>query len=211
MRITSIADLLRQQPLLRDLDPADVELLAGCGRNEVFPAGAVIARETEMADRFYVVRAGRVALELPAPTGPLVIETLGPGDLVGWSWIFPPYRWTCDVEALDLTKVVAIDGACLRARCERDPAFGYRMMQRFAQSGRPAPPRDPPAPARPLRHARCPLRPRLAWRRRSPSAVGRWCRRATGSRIASSRPATRSRSTSSRATSRSPRRSRASS
>jgi CRP/FNR family transcriptional regulator, cyclic AMP receptor protein len=133
MRIASIADLLRQQPLLRDLDPADVELLAACGRNEVFPASAVLARETETADRFYVVRAGRVALELAAPTGPLVIETLGQGDMVGWSWIFPPYRWTCDVEALEPTKAIAIDGACLRARCERDPAFGYRMMQRFAQ------------------------------------------------------------------------------
>ncbi len=93
----------------------------------------MIARETETADRFYVVRAGRVALELAAATGPLVIETLGPGDIVGWSWIFPPYRWTCDVEALDATRAIGIDGACLRGKCDRDPAFGYRMMQRFAQ------------------------------------------------------------------------------
>ena len=132
MKTASIGDLLARQPLLRPLGQADLDQLAGCGHIEVFAPGAALAREADPADRFYVVRAGRIALELAAPTGPLVIETLGPGELVGWSWIFPPYRWTCDVRAVDTARVVAIDGACLRTRCERDPAFGYRLMQQFA-------------------------------------------------------------------------------
>jgi CRP/FNR family cyclic AMP-dependent transcriptional regulator len=132
MTTKSIRDLLAEQPMLQPLDPADLGLLAGCGHIEVFPAGALLAREGASADRLYVLRAGRVALELQSPAGPLVIETLGAGEVVGWSWIFPPYRWTCDVEALDPTRVISIDGACLRAKCQTDPAFGFRLMQRFA-------------------------------------------------------------------------------
>lgn len=133
MSPSSIRDLLAEQSVLRELPPADIDLMAGCGSNEVFAAGAFLAREGETADRFYVVRQGKVALELHAPTGPLLIETLGAGELVGWSWLFPPHRWTFDVEAIDQTRVTTIESACLRAKCESDPAFGYRLMQRFAQ------------------------------------------------------------------------------
>ena len=133
MSPSAIRNLLAEQSVLRDLEPADIDLMAGCGRNEVFAAGAFLAREGETADRFYVVRQGKVALELHAPTGPLLIETLGSGELVGWSWLFPPYRWTYDVEAIDQTRVTTIESACLRAKCDSDPAFGYRLMTRFSQ------------------------------------------------------------------------------
>lgn len=133
MRPIPIRDLLAEQPVLRDLEPDDIDLMAGCGHNEVFQAGASLAREGTTADRFFVVRHGKVALELHAPTGPLMIETIGAPDLVGWSWLFPPYRWTYDVAAIDLTRVVVIESACLRAKCDADPVFGYRLMKRFAQ------------------------------------------------------------------------------
>lgn len=133
MRPIPIRDLLAQQLVLRDLEPEDIDLMAGCGHNQVFQAGTYLAREGETADRFFVVRHGKVALELHAPAGPLLIETIGAGDLVGWSWLFPPYRWTYDVEAIDQTRVVVIESACLRAKCDADPEFGYRLMKRFAQ------------------------------------------------------------------------------
>ena len=133
MRPIPIRDLLAEQPLLRDLEPEDLDLMAGCGHNEVFQAGTHLAREGATADRFFVVRRGTVALELHAPTGPLMMETMGAPDLVGWSWLFPPYRWTYDVAAIELTRVVVIESACLRAKCESDPVFGYRLMKRFAQ------------------------------------------------------------------------------
>jgi CRP/FNR family transcriptional regulator, cyclic AMP receptor protein len=130
---TTIRDLLAEQPVLRGLEDGDLDLMAGCGHNDVIEPGVFLAREDEPADRFFVVRSGRVALEIHAPTGPLLIETLGTGDLVGWSWIFPPHRWVYDIEALEQAHVVVIDAVCLRDKCNADPAFGYRVMKRFAQ------------------------------------------------------------------------------
>ncbi len=133
MNITSIRDLLAAQPVLLDLEPADIDLMAGCARNQVFEAGTFLAHEDEPANHFFVLREGRVALELHSPTGPLLIETIGSGDLLGWSWLFPPNRWAFDVEALVTTKAIVIDASCLRDKCDIDTAFGYRVMKRFAQ------------------------------------------------------------------------------
>lgn len=133
MRTSSIRDLLATETVFGDLDAGHLDLLAGCARNEVFDAGALLAREDAPADRFFVVRHGRLAVEIHASGGPLVVDTAGPGELIGWSWLFPPYRWTTDVRALEQARVVAIDGSCLRDKCDAEPAFGYRMMRRFAQ------------------------------------------------------------------------------
>ncbi len=132
METTPIRDLLAAQRLFGAFDPADIDLLAGCGKNEVYKTGAFLGREGDPADSFFVVRAGRVAVELHAAGGPLVIESLGPGEIIGWSWVIPPYRWQHDVEALEPAHVVAIDGTCLRDKCESDPAFGYRVLKCFA-------------------------------------------------------------------------------
>ena len=132
MTTATIRDLLAEQPALGDLPPEDIDLMAGCGHNEVFEAGAFLAHEGDAANHFFVVREGSVALELHAPTGPLLIETIGSGDLVGWSWLFPPYRWAFDVEAVERTRVVLIEATCLRDKCDADPQFGYRVMRRFA-------------------------------------------------------------------------------
>jgi CRP-like cAMP-binding protein len=133
MRSTSIRELIGAHPLLADFGSEDLDLIAGCGRNQVFAAGAALAREGEAADRFFLIRKGRASIQVHAPGSALVIATAGPGELVGWSWIFPPYRWTNDVEAVEDTRAVAIEAKCLRDKCERDPAFGYRIMTRFAQ------------------------------------------------------------------------------
>ena len=133
MKTTSIRDLLARQPVLSDLEPADIDLIAGCAHIEVVEPGTFLAREGDPADRFFVLRAGKVALALQAPTGPLVVETLGPGDLVGWSWLFPPRRFTYDIEAVEHTRMVTVEATCLVAKCEQDPAFGYRVMKRFSQ------------------------------------------------------------------------------
>jgi CRP-like cAMP-binding protein len=93
-----------------------------------------IAREDDAADHFYAVRSGKVAIEVFAPgRGAAVLETLDAGAIVGWSWLFPPYRWAFDVRAVELTRAIAFDGACLRGKCERDPALGYDFMKRFAR------------------------------------------------------------------------------
>jgi CRP-like cAMP-binding protein len=121
-------------PLLAGLVRAELELLAGCARNVHFDAGEQIFREGEPADAFWVIRHGRVALEAHVPArGPLTIETLEPGEVLGWSWLFPPYRWHFDARALSGVRATAFDGACLRGKCSDDPALGYDLMQRFAR------------------------------------------------------------------------------
>jgi len=129
----SIEDLVGELPTFAGLSPAQRELIAGCGSNRVFEAGEHLAREGDAADAFFVIRHGRVALELAAPAkGPLMISTLGEGAVVGWSWLFPPHRWSFDARALEQTRVVAFDGACLRGKCDADHELGYELMQRFA-------------------------------------------------------------------------------
>jgi CRP-like cAMP-binding protein len=129
----TIDQLVAEMPTFAGLDPADLELIAGCGVNRVFEAGEHLAHEGDPADSFYLIRHGRVALEIAAPgKGGLMISTLGEGAIVGWSWLFPPYRWSFDARALELTRTIAFDGACLRGKCEDDPRLGYQLMQRFA-------------------------------------------------------------------------------
>jgi CRP-like cAMP-binding protein len=130
----SIEDLIGEHPLLADLPDTDRELLAGCGHNVRFSAGTYLFHEGDPADTFFLVRSGRIAVELQAPgRTPLVITTVGPEGIVGWSWLFPPYEWRFDARGLDDVRAVSIDAVCLRAKCEADHSLGYRLMQRFAQ------------------------------------------------------------------------------
>ena len=133
MPTRSIDQLLGEVPTFAGLAPEWLELIAGCGVNRGFEAGEWLAREGEEADTFFVIRRGRVALETGAPgPGALMIETLGEGSVVGWSWLVPPYRWSFDARALEPVRAIAFDGACLRGKCDRDKALGYALMRRFA-------------------------------------------------------------------------------
>lgn len=126
--------LLNEHPFFAGLPQDDIEYIAGCGKNVRFEEGEYIFREGEPADLFYIVRHGRVALEIFVPErGPLVIETITEGEVLGWSWLFPPYRWSSDARAIETTRAVALDGACLRGKCEEDLRLGYELMRRFAQ------------------------------------------------------------------------------
>jgi CRP-like cAMP-binding protein len=127
-------ELLAGVPVFAGLDADTLELLSGCARNVHFDAGASIFLEGEPADEFYVVRQGRVALEAHLTArGGVTIETLEPGEVLGWSWLFPPYRWHFDARALAPVRATAFDAACLRGKCADDPALGYDLMQRFGQ------------------------------------------------------------------------------
>ena len=134
MTTRTIRDLISGHELLSGLDPEYLDLVAGCGRNVAFGVGDWIGREGAPADSFYVLREGRVALEVHSPDrGPIVVATLSPGDVLGWSWLFPPYRWRFDARALDPVRAVALDGVCLRGKCDADPRLGYELMRRFAR------------------------------------------------------------------------------
>ena len=126
--------LLAAHPFFTDLEPRFLQVVAGCVANRRFPAGAFLGREGEAANQFYLLRHGKVALQISVPErGPVTIETMEAGEVCGWSCLFPPYRWHFDVQALELTRVLVFDGQCLRAKCEADHDLGYALMQRFAQ------------------------------------------------------------------------------
>jgi CRP/FNR family transcriptional regulator, cyclic AMP receptor protein len=126
--------LVRNAPVFAGLTPDELTLLAGCASNVHFKAGDVLFREGTPADTFYLLRHGSVALEMFVPArGAVTIETLEAGEVTGWSWLFPPYTWHFDARALAAVRATAFDGACLRGKCEADPALGYDLMSRFAQ------------------------------------------------------------------------------
>jgi CRP/FNR family cyclic AMP-dependent transcriptional regulator len=131
----TLEELIADSPVFAGLAAEHLALIAGCAVNERFPANARLFGEGDPADRFYLIRGGAIALEVQAPgRGALVVETLHPHEVVGWSWLFEPYRWQFDGRTVGATAVVGFDGACLRGKCEADHELGYQLMRRFAAS-----------------------------------------------------------------------------
>ena len=127
----TIAEYLPQHPFFADLDESVAALVAGCAVNVHFRPGQHLFHEGEPADAFYVIRHGRVSLEVHTPTGPsVVVDSAHDDDVVGWSWLVPPYRWRYDARATEETSAIAFDAACLRAKGQADPAVGYALLQR---------------------------------------------------------------------------------
>jgi len=115
------------------MTPAHLATIVGCAANVRFAAGDLIFREGDPADTFYVLRKGTAAVETEVPgRGRVTIETADAEDVLGWSWLFPPYRAHFDVRALTVVRALALDGACLRAKLDKDPVLGYELMRRFA-------------------------------------------------------------------------------
>jgi len=99
-----------------------------------FEPGAYLFREGEPADRVFLLRRGRVALELFVPDrGALIVDTVPEGGVLGVSWLFPPYRWQFDACALEPVEAAVLDAATVRAACERDPHLGYQLLKLFAE------------------------------------------------------------------------------
>ncbi len=127
-----LEQILAEHPFFAGLSAQDRRLVAGCARNHRYDAGEYLFREGASAAEFFLIRHGHVALEIAAPAQtPIVFTTLGEGEIVGASWLVPPYRWMFDARAVVLTRAIGIDAACLRGKCEADPRLGYEMMKRF--------------------------------------------------------------------------------
>lgn len=135
MSIDNLSRLLREHPFLRGLDETHIEFLTGCASNLRFDEGDLLARDGDVAARTLMVRRGRVALDIPGPPQQhRRLQTVGPGEIIGWSWLFPPYEWHFDARALEPTLVLAFDGACLRAKLEDDPTLGYAFLKRLVRA-----------------------------------------------------------------------------
>lgn len=130
----TLEPILEQHPFFRDLDPAHRQFIVECAANVRFQAGEYLCHEGEAANQFYLIRHGMVALQIFVPgRGPNTFLTVKAGEVLGWSWLFPPYRWQFDVQAVELTRAIAFDGQCLRTKCETDHDLGYALMQRCAR------------------------------------------------------------------------------
>jgi len=126
--------IIAEHPFFSGMATEHLRLLAGCASNTRFDAGHFILREGEEANEFYLIRHGKVALEVYTPDrGAVTIQTLGPGEILGWSWLVPPYRWKFDARAVELTRALALDGKCLREKSESDCQLGYELLKRFSQ------------------------------------------------------------------------------
>lgn len=126
--------VLAEHPFFAEMKREHLEIIAGCASNVVFDKNTFIFREGEEASRFYVIRQGKVALEIHgAGMGTVTIQTLGDGDILGWSWLMPPYRWHFDARTIEPTRAIALDGECLRHKCEQDHDLGYELLKRFAE------------------------------------------------------------------------------
>ena len=128
----TIEDSLRQHPFFAGFDTEPGKTVSGCARNRHFDAGMYLFREGEAADEFFLIRHGAVALEIVAPgQAPIVFAKLGESEIVGASWLVPPYRWTFDARAVEPTRTIGIDAKCLRGKCDADHHLGYELMKRF--------------------------------------------------------------------------------
>jgi CRP-like cAMP-binding protein len=131
--VENLHRILSEHPFLEGLSDIYLDLLVGCASNVVFKEGELICREGQAADSFYFIRHGRVQIETHMPQqGPLIIHTRHDGEVFGWSWLVPPYRWRFDARATEVTRAIAMDGKCLRGKCEEDHDLGFEIMKRFS-------------------------------------------------------------------------------
>ncbi|MBC8096580.1 MAG: Crp/Fnr family transcriptional regulator [Akkermansiaceae bacterium] len=126
--------LIAQQPFFKGLNPQQLQLLAEQALEMQFETGQELLHEGSAANRFYLILEGQVVLETElAERGIFPIQTLGPGDDLGWSWLFPPYLLNLSARALTPTRTIFFYGTRLRERCEQDHDLGFQLMQRIAE------------------------------------------------------------------------------
>jgi len=124
--------LVQEHPFFHDLPEAHLKFMTGSAKRVEFPEQHYISREGEEAKEFYAICDGLVSLELLIPgLGPTTVQTVREGEILGWSWITPPYRWRFDAKTLQKTRAFLLDADALRAKCQEDHDLGYEMLKRF--------------------------------------------------------------------------------
>ena len=127
-------DLLRVQPFLSGLSDWQLDRLARHARRSMFHAGNRVFREGDEADRMWLIVSGRVAIDTHLPgRGDVVVDQIGPGAVLGWSWLVPPHRWRFGAVALETTHTVEVDGSALRELCHTDPLLGFQLAMGVLQ------------------------------------------------------------------------------
>lgn len=134
MKLESLSRSLAEHPFLRGLSPEDIDFFCGCTRNVRLAAGELLFREGHAADHLYLLREGRVDLSSDVPgKGPVVLERLEPGESLGASVVSGSYVWHVDARAVGNVVAFSVDGACLRAKFDKEPRFGFQLVKRMLE------------------------------------------------------------------------------
>lgn len=132
--MNNLKEAITIHPFFCGMKPRHLDVLGEDAREMTFKPDETLFRVREPADRFLLIRSGKIALEAHEPAdGTVSVQTLGPGEVVGWSWLFPPFVWNLQARALGSTEVIVLNGAHLLTTAERDHDFGYELMKRVAQ------------------------------------------------------------------------------
>jgi CRP/FNR family transcriptional regulator, cyclic AMP receptor protein len=130
--VTDVNELIAGHPFLDGIAPAAIAQLGRYARRVDFPAGTRVFTEGGPARSFWLLIDGHIALDTQVPgRGAVVVESLGAGAVVGWSWLFAPHQWHFGASAVQPTTAVEFDGPQVRRLCDRDPVLGYELVCRF--------------------------------------------------------------------------------
>lgn len=128
-----LATRVALHPFLAGMNRTHLTLLTDCAVTRHFNPGQTILREGEFANGFYLIETGKVALESEAGfRESIAIQTIDAGDLLGWSWMFPPYVWQFTARAVEPTTALFFYAAILREYCEKDHSLGYELLKRIS-------------------------------------------------------------------------------
>jgi len=132
--VETLERIIADHPFFAGLDGGFTNLMVSCASNVQFKAGTYIFKEGDAANSFFLIREGKVALELfPSQHKPIIVSTIGIGEILGWSWLFEPFQWKFSARAADNVRAIALDGKCLRTKCEENHDLGYEVLKRFAR------------------------------------------------------------------------------
>lgn len=129
----TLEPILKKHPFFKDLDQEYLDFIAGCASNVVFKSGEIIMKENDPADKFFLIREGMVAIDIPISRKKAVtIQTVRQGEIVGWSWLIPPYKYRFTCRVVEDVRAIVLDGKCLREKCEKSHDMGYELLKRLA-------------------------------------------------------------------------------
>jgi CRP-like cAMP-binding protein len=129
----SITEYLSAHEFFSEFSDDDLKFLCECSSTHEIKKGQILFRQGEHADKFYIVRSGRISIQMPAIMGPtLEIQAVEEDQVLGWSWLISPYRWNFQTKAEEDSELLQFDGTAILARCEQEPKFGYELLKKFA-------------------------------------------------------------------------------
>jgi CRP-like cAMP-binding protein len=129
----SLVRAIKDHPFFHGIAAAHLGTISYGASEAVFEPGQLLLAEGKPANQFYLIRSGKIALEVHEPSsGTVLVQTLTAGDVLGWSWLFPPFAWHLRAQAIESSRVIVLNAAHLLVSAEHNPVFGYELMKRVA-------------------------------------------------------------------------------